>query len=216
MPALRRRGQILPVSGANCGCPSTVMQHQRTFFEHLKVYRVSVALFMCLFSLGTPVAGRSQNSPPLSLAVETEKVDIDHVLAGAGPPIKYVGMLKNNSRIPITIQIVPMNGRQPGNGRFGACYLEKWDIAGGKWRYQNPPVADRGSSKLELLTISPKAAVAVCSIPSPIVTGGLAECYRFVIQAILPHSSAPSLFTRNFVVGGQDQQQATPPPCRAP
>jgi hypothetical protein len=192
------------------------MRHQQRLFEQSKVYRVSVALFICWFSLATPLAGSSQNVPPLSLAVETEKVDIDHVLAGAGVPIQYVGVFKNNSRIPITIEIVPITGRQPGNGRFGACYLEKWDRAGKKWRYENPPVAGRGSSTVELLTISPKAAVAVCSTPSPIVPAGLAECYRFVIQAILPHSSAPSLFARNFVVAGQDQRRATSPPCPAP
>lgn len=66
-----------------------MMRHQQRLFEQWKVYREPVILFICLFSLVTILAGSSQNVPPLSLAVETEKVDIGHVLAGPGTIVLY-------------------------------------------------------------------------------------------------------------------------------
>jgi len=59
-------------------------------------------------------------------------------IVGAPRGTGYVGLLTNKDKSAALIEIIPMKGRGNGNGKFCACYLERWNGTSKQWDYVEP------------------------------------------------------------------------------
>jgi len=181
--------------------------------EFRNAARVIGALFVIAFLL--PELGAvAKVKSALSLAVEHGPPDVDQVIVGTAPVSTFVGLLKNRSSAAVTLQTVPMLHRQRGNGRFSACYVERWDRLSQMWVYLPSPVASSDLPDIHMLKLKAGESVSVCSTPSPL-TDNAPNCYRFILQIQVEGLASPTVLSAAFIVGGPARQKGLPPECRA-
>jgi hypothetical protein len=180
--------------------------------EFRNASRVIGTLFVIAFLVLDLRAADGQSA--LALAIEQGPPDIDRVIAGTSPVPSFVALIKNRSSAAVTLQIIPMLDRQGGNGRFSACYLERWDRLSQTWVYLPSPVARSDLPDVRILALKPGEAVSVCSTPSPLASNA-ADCYRFILQIQVKRLASPTVLSAAFPVGGPTRQKGLPPECRA-
>ena len=133
----------------------------------------------------------------LSLQVKKTPADRNNVVVGASTT-EYIGLLKNDSKSPKLVQIIQMPGRHGGNGRFGVCYLERWNEASREWDYVPAPVADVEPVEVKTVTLKPRSAIETCSTLLSQQPGQAGACYRFILQAQTKAAGSPLLLSRAF------------------
>ena len=141
----------------------------------------------------------------LRMEVKVAPPDPSRMIIGAPTTKTYVGLLRNTGKSPVLVQIIPIAGRHEGSGRFGACYLERWDATSHRWVYLPAPVMSLESVPVYSSTLNGGDAIDVCGRPSAEELGQSGTCYRFTLQVQLKGSKSPSLLSRTFKVGAQTE-----------
>ena len=135
------------------------------------------------------------------------------VIVGGPHGIGYFGLLTNTGKSDAFVEIIQARGRGNGNGRFRACYLERWNSASNRWEYLEPPVAAVENDQLGSLILKPDTSSPVCSSLVSQPPAQHAECYRFTLQVQTRDSNAPTTLSRTFRVG-VPVNQVLPSVCR--
>ena len=115
------------------------------------------------------------------------------------------GSVKKRRQIPVLVQFIPISERTQGSGRFGACYLERWDATSHRWVYIPAAVMSLESVPVRSSTLNGGDAIDVCGRPSAEELGQSGPCYRFTLQVQLKGSTSPSILSRTFKVGTQTE-----------
>ena len=144
----------------------------------------------------------------LSLQVKKAPADRSNVIVGTSTTKHYVGLLKNASKSPMLVQIIQMSGRYGGNGRFGVCYLERWNVASREWDYLPPPNVGVEPIEVKTITLRPRSMIEACSTVISQQHGRAGACYRFTLQVQAKGSPSPSVLSRSFKIDG-----VPPPSC---
>jgi hypothetical protein len=137
----------------------------------------------------------------LRMEVNVAPPDPSRMIIGAPATKTYVGLLRNTGKSPVLVQIIPIAGRHEGSGRFGACYLERWDATSHRWVYLPAPVMSLESAPVYSSTLNGGDAIDVCGRPSAEELGQSGTCYRFTLQVQLKGSKSPTLLSRTFKAG---------------
>ena len=149
----------------------------------------------------------------LLLRVQKVAADRTHVIVGGPPGARYVGLLTNKGTSAAFVEIIQMRGRGNGNGRFRACYLERWNSASNRWDYLEPPIAVAENVQASSVILRPNTSSPVCSsMISAQPRGQHAECYRFTLQVQTRGSNTPTTLSRAFRIG-VPVKQALPSVC---
>jgi hypothetical protein len=162
----------------------------------------------CAFASVTIIAvltAAAEIHPPLRMDVKVMPPDPSRVIIGAPAAKTYVGVLRNTSKSLVLVQIIPMPGRQQGNGRSGACYLERWDATSHRWVYLPAAVMSLESVPVYSLTLNGGDAIDVCGRPSAEELGQSGKCYRFTLQVQLKGFGSPSILSQTFKAGTQTE-----------
>lgn len=149
----------------------------------------------------------------LSLQVKKAPADRSNLIAGATMTEHYVGLLKNSDKSPLLVQTIQMPGRYSGNGRFGICYLERWNAASREWAYVPAPVVGVESIEVKTITLKPRSAMETCSTLLSQQPGQAGACYRFTLQVQTKGLPVPTTLSRAFRIGAP-VNQVLPSACR--
>jgi hypothetical protein len=141
----------------------------------------------------------------LRMEVKVAPPDPSRMIIGAPTAKTYVGLLRNTAKSPVLLQIIPIAGRHQGTGRFGACYLERWDATSHRWVYLPAAVMGLESVPVYSFTLNGGDAIDVCGRPSAEELGQSGACYRFTLQVQRKGSKSPSILSRTFKVGAQTE-----------
>jgi hypothetical protein len=160
--------------------------------------RAFVSIAVAIIGVLTTTAGAQRR---LQMEVKVAPPDPSRMIIGAPTTKTYVGLLRNAGKSPVLVQIIPISGRHKGNGRFGACYLERWDATSHRWVYLPAPVMSLESVPVYSSTLNGGDAIDVCGRPSAEELGQSGTRYRFTLQVQLKGSKSPSLLSRTFKVG---------------
>ena len=164
--------------------------------------RAFVSIAVAIIGVLTTTAGAQR---PLQMEVKVAPPDPSRMIIGAPTTKTYVGLLRNAGKSPVLVQIIPISGRHQGNGRFGACYLERWDATSHRWVYIPAAVMSLESVPVRSSTLNGGDAIDVCGRPSAEELGQSGPCYRFTLQVQLKGSTSPSILSRTFKVGTQTE-----------
>ena len=134
----------------------------------------------------------------LSLQVKKAHADRSNVIVGASTTEHYIGLLKNASKSPMLVQIIQMPGRHGGNGRFGVCYLERWNSASREWDYVPAPVVGLEPVEVKTISLRPRSAIETCSTLFSQQPGQAGACYRFILQVQTKAAGSPLVLSRAF------------------
>jgi len=137
----------------------------------------------------------------LSLQVKKAPADRSNVIVGASTTEHYVGLLKNASQSPMLVQIIQMPGRYGGNGRFGVCYLERWNAASREWDYVPAPVVGVEPVEVKTITLKPRSVIETCSTLLSQQRGQAGACYRFILQVQTKAAVFPLVLSHVFRTG---------------
>src|ERR1700682_2336060 len=99
--------------------------------------RAFVSIAVAITGVLTTTAGAQR---PLQMEVKVAPPDPSRMIIGTPTTKTYVGLLRNAGKSPVLVQIITIAGRHEGSGRFGACYLERWDATSQRWVYLPAPV----------------------------------------------------------------------------
>lgn len=138
----------------------------------------------------------------LSLQVKKAPADRSNVIVGASTTEHYIGLLTNASKSPMLVQIIQMPGRYGGNGRFGVCYLERWNVASREWDYLPAPVVGIEPVEVKTVTLKPRSVIETCST---LLSQQAGACYRFILQVQTKGAGSPLFLSRNFRTDGKSQ-----------
>jgi hypothetical protein len=141
----------------------------------------------------------------LQVEIKVAPPDPSRMIIGAPATKTYVGLLRNVGKSPVLVQIIPFSGRHQGHGRFGACYLERWDATSRRWVYIPAAAMSLESVPVGSTTLNGGDAIEVCGRPSAEELGQSGPCYRFTLQVQLKGSASPSMLSRTFKVGTQTE-----------
>jgi hypothetical protein len=144
----------------------------------------------------------------LRMEIKVAPPDPNHIIIGASATKVYVGLLRNTSKAPVLLQTIPMSGRYLGNGRFAACYLERWDATARRWVYLPAPVMSLESVPVYSVTLNTGDTTDVCGTALTEELGHPGTCYRFTLQVQLKGSVSPSVLSRTFQVGPETEGPA--------
>ncbi len=161
--------------------------------------RALVSIAAAIIAVLTTTAGAQRR---LQMEVEVVPPDPSREIIGTLASKTYIGRLRNTGKSPVLVQVVPIAGRNQGNGIRGACYLEKWDSTSRRWIYSPPPIMSLESASIYSFILRGGDAAEVCGRPSALELappGG--KRYRFVLQVQMKRSSSPSIISRAFCVG---------------
>jgi hypothetical protein len=147
------------------------------------------------------LAGATDIQSHLRMEVKAVPPDPSRIIIGAPATKTYVGLLRNAGKSPALVQIIPILGRSQGNGRFGACYLERWDATSHRWVYLPAAVMGLESVPVYSSTLNGGDAIDVCGRPLAEELGQSGACYCFTLQVQLKGSKSPSILSRTFKVG---------------
>jgi hypothetical protein len=148
----------------------------------------------------------------LRLEVRQVPPDPNHSMVGAPPAKNYIGRLRNRGESPLLIQIIPISDRDQGNGKFGSCYLERWDSATRRWIYLPPTlIAVVEPVQIKTLMLKPRDAIDLCTASFSQEAGQHAECYGFRLQLQIGGLSSPLMLFRTFQVGATNGSSALCP-----
>jgi hypothetical protein len=103
------------------------------------------------------------------------------------------------------VQIIQMPGRHGGNGRFGVCYLERWNAASREWDYVPAPVVGVEPVEVKTVTLKPRSAIETCSTLLSQQPGQAGACYRFILQVQAKAAGSPLVLSREFRTDGKSQ-----------
>ncbi len=142
---------------------------------------------------------------PLRLDVTAMPPDSNPVVIEAPAAKTYVGFLRNISKASLLFHVIPMAERQQGSGRYGACYLERWDPTSHQWVYVPEPLMSPGSVSVYVFTLNVGQTVDVCGRPSNQVLDPSRTCYRFTLQVQLKNFRSPSILSQTFKVEPQGE-----------
>jgi hypothetical protein len=145
----------------------------------------------------------AQTRMPLRLDVKVTPPDSNRVVIEAPDSKTYVGFLKNISKASLLFHVIPMAERPQGSGRYGACYLERWDPTSHQWVYVPRPLINPGSVSVSMFTLNPGQTVDVCGRPSTQELDPPGTCYRFRLQVQLKNFRSPSILSQTFKVEPQ-------------
>jgi hypothetical protein len=141
----------------------------------------------------------------LRMEVKVAPPDPGRMIIGPPTTKTYIGLVRNTGKSPLLVQIIPIAGRREGSGRFGACYLERWDAPSHRWVYLPAAVMSLESVPVDSSTLNGGDAIDVCGRPSAEELGQSGTCYRFTLQVQLKGSKSPSILSRTFKVGAQTE-----------
>ena len=171
--------------------------------------RAFVSIAAAIIAVLTTTAGAQRR---LQMEVEVVPPDPSREIIGTLASKTYIGRLRNTGKSPVLVQVVPIAGRNQGNGIRGACYLEKWDSTSRRWIYSPPPIMSLESASIYSFILRGGDAAEVCGRPSALELGPPGKCYRFVLQVQMKGSSSPSIISRAFCVGVPAERKV-PPGC---
>src|SRR5580704_2561315 len=161
---------------------------------HKRLGRAFVSIAVAIIGVRTTTAGAQRR---LQMEVKVAPPDRSRMIIGAPTTKTYVGLLRNAGKSPVLVQIIPISGRHEGSGRFGACYLERWDATSHRWVYLPAPE----SAPVYSSALNGGDAIDVCGPPSAEELGQSGTCYRFTLQVQLKGSKSPTLLSRTFKAG---------------
>jgi hypothetical protein len=164
--------------------------------------RAFVSIAVAIIGVLTTTVGAQRR---LRMEVKVAPPDPSRMIIGAPTAKTYVGLLRNTGKSPVLVQIIPIAGRHEGSGRFGACYLERWDATSHRWVYIPAAVMSLESVPVSSSTLNGGDAIDVCGRPSAEELGQSGPCYRFILQVQLKGSTSPSILSRTFKVGTQTE-----------
>ena len=149
------------------------------------------ATLTAIVSLGVWLRAEGQ----LSLQVKKAPANRSNVIVGASTTEHYVGLLKNASKSPMLVQIIQMPGR------FGVCYLERWNAALREWDYVPAPVVGVEPIEVKTITLKPRTVIETCSTLLSQQRGQGGACYRFIVQVQTKATGSPLVLSRVFRTG---------------
>ena len=171
--------------------------------------RTFVSTAAAIIAVLTTTAGAQRR---LQMEVEVAPPDPNREIIGTLAAKTYIGRLRNTGKSSVLIQVIPIAGRNQGNGIRGACYLEKWDSTSRRWIYWPPPIMSLESASIYSFILRGGDAAEVCGRPSALELGPPGKCYRFVLQVQMKGSSSPSMISRAFCMGVPAEKKV-PPGC---
>jgi hypothetical protein len=136
--------------------------------------RAFVSIAVAIIGVLPTTAGAQRR---LQMEVKVAPPDPSRMIIGAPTTKTYVGLLRNAGKSPVLVQIIPISGRPQGNGRFGACYLERWDATSHRWVYIPAAVMSLESVPVRSSTLNGGDAIDVCGRPF----GGRARAVRAML-----------------------------------
>ena len=135
---------------------------------------------------------------PLLLNIREERVGPSQVIVGEPAAKRYFGILQNTAKSSILVLVIQMRTRPIGNGRFHACYLERWNPKSHGWTYTPQAVMTINSPEVTTVLLNAGSSVQACdAVLSEETEVG---CYRFVLQVQAKGSAAHRL-SQPFKVG---------------
>jgi hypothetical protein len=162
--------------------------------------RAFASIAVAIIGVLTTTAGARRR---LQVEVKVAPPDPNRRIIGAPRMKTYVGLLRNAGKPTVLVQFIPISGRHQGSGRFGACYLERWDVTSHRWVYIPEAVVSLEFVPVRSATLNGGDEIDVCGRPSAEELGQ--SCYRFTLQVQLKGSASPSILSRTFKVGTQTE-----------
>ena len=164
-----------------------------------------VTIAVSIIGVLTTTAGAQRR---LQMEVQVTPPDPSRMIIGAPTTKTYVGLLRNAGKSPVLVQFIPISERTQGSGRFGACYLERWDATSHRWVYIPAAVMSLESVPVRSSTLNGGDVIDVCGRPSAEELGRSGPCYRFTLRVQLKGSTSPSILSRTFKAGTQTEGPA--------
>ena len=122
--------------------------------------RLTSAIVTCVLVLN-PTARAAESQ--ILMQAKLAPPDPNRVTVGSSPAKHYIGLLKNNGKSPVVVQIMHIPGRGDGNGRFRSCYLERWDVTSRQWINAPQAVIEAGLPlTISTFKVKPGDSIVVC------------------------------------------------------
>jgi hypothetical protein len=145
------------------------------------------------------------------LLVKEVELDQNQVVAGPLATKRYIGLLENTSTSSVLLEIIQMWRRHGANGKFRACYLERWEPTAHRWEYVPSPTLEAQGTEVRTISLEQGNPVEVCSAAISYNPKQPAACYRFTLRVQEKGAASPSTLLRTFAVG--TRAITGPPSC---